>query len=39
MTHQEGELHFEFPTGAAVRRFDEQDHGMTHCMKAVDFIW
>ena len=26
------------PVGAMGRRFDGEDHGLSHCMKAVDFI-
>jgi len=35
---QEGELRFTFPAGAGVLRFDGNSHGLSHCMKAVDFI-
>ena len=36
---QEKELEFDFTTALNVIRFDdEQKHGMSHCMKAVDFL-
>jgi len=35
---QEGELRFTFPAGAGVLRLDGNSHGLSHCMKAVDFI-
>ena len=35
---QEGELRFTFPPGTEVLRFDGASHGLSHCMKAVDFI-
>lgn len=34
----EGTLQITVPTGISARRFDDVDHGLTHCMKAVDFI-
>jgi hypothetical protein len=34
----EGNLQIEFPPAARVRKFDDSDHGLSHCMKAVDFI-
>jgi len=37
-TVQEGELEFRFPKKASVLRFDGDAHGLSHCMKAVDFI-
>ena len=38
-TLKEGNLQITFPRGANVRKFDSQEsHGLTHCMKAVDFI-
>ncbi|MXY40314.1 MAG: hypothetical protein F4160_08410 [Rhodospirillaceae bacterium] len=38
-TMTEGNLRISFPQAAAVRRFDDsQAHGLSHCMKAVDFI-
>lgn len=44
MTLQEGNLLFDFSDAISVFKFDEQDknqpnfHGLSHCMKAVDFI-
>ena len=38
-TMTEGNLRISFPIAATVRKFDEsQAHGLSHCMKAVDFI-
>ena len=38
-THTEGNLRITFPGAMNVRKFDNQEsHGLTHCMKAVDFI-
>lgn len=34
----EGELEFLFEGAVSARKFDGHDHGLTHCMKAVDFI-
>lgn len=34
----EGDLEITFPDGAGARRFDDASHGLSHCMKAVDFI-
>lgn len=34
----EGELVFVFEDAVSARKFDGHDHGLTHCMKAVDFI-
>ena len=34
----EGELKFSFPATATPIRFDGATHGLSHCMKAVDFI-
>lgn len=34
----EGELEFVFEGVVRARKFDGPDHGLTHCMKAVDFI-
>jgi len=35
----EGNLRIAFPRGARVRKFDDpKSHGLSHCMKAVDFI-
>lgn len=35
---REGELEFQFPASAQVVKFDGPAHGLSHCMKAVDFI-
>lgn len=37
-TLREGELQVELPTPAQGRKFDDQTHGLSHCMKAVDWI-
>ncbi len=34
----EGDLVFAFDDGLAVRKFDGPDHGMSHFLKAVDFV-
>ena len=35
----EGNLQMTFPQDAKARKFDEPtSHGLSHCMKAVDFI-
>ncbi len=34
----EGDLRVEFRNVTGVRKFDGDDHGLSHCMKAVDFI-
>ena len=34
----EGELEFTFEGAASARKFDDADHGLSHCMKAVDFV-
>jgi hypothetical protein len=35
----EGDLQIRLPDGAVVRKFDDgKSHGLTHCMKAVDFV-
>ena len=37
-THTEGNLRITFPGAMNVRKFDRlESHGLTHCMKAVDF--
>ena len=38
ITLREGELQVELPTPAQGRKFDDQTHGLSHCMKAVDWI-
>jgi len=35
---REGNLELRLPRAASGRKFDEGAHGMSHCMKAVDFI-
>ena len=37
-TLREGELQVELPTPAQGRKFDDRTHGLSHCMKAVDWI-
>jgi len=34
----EGNLQIQIPAGVQARKFDNGNHGLTHCMKAVDFI-
>ena len=34
----EGDLRVEFRGVVEARKFDGSDHGLSHCMKAVDFI-
>ena len=35
----EDDLQIKLPAGAKARKFDDQNvHGLSHCMKAVDFI-
>lgn len=38
MTLTEGTLQFTFNDVAGGGRFDGRTHGLSHCMKAVDFI-
>ena len=38
MTLTEGTLQFTFNYAAGGRKFDGPTHGLSHCMKAVDFI-
>jgi len=35
---QEGNLEITFPSSAKARKYDGPSHGLSHCMKAVDFI-
>ncbi|MBK8230674.1 MAG: hypothetical protein IPK72_08860 [Candidatus Eisenbacteria bacterium] len=35
---QEGELEFDFAGAVSATRFDDSSHGLSHCMKAVDFV-
>ena len=37
-TFTEGNLRIVFPDKARVRKFDGPSHGLSHCMKAVDFV-
>lgn len=37
-TFTEGNLKITFPRGTKARKFDDGSHGLSHCMKAVDFI-
>ena len=37
-TLQEGELRISLPETASGRNFDDPAHGLSHCMKAVDWI-
>ncbi len=39
MICDEGDLRFDFTKAVRAKRFDDKaQHGLTHCMKAVDFI-
>ena len=38
MTICEGSITIEIPANCRARKFDGPEHGMSHCMKAVDFI-
>ena len=35
---QEGNLRFTFDGDVRAWKFDDEAHGLSHCMKAVDFI-
>ena len=35
---EESDIRIEFPAAISIRKFDEREHGLSHCMKAVDFI-
>lgn len=35
---QEGQLRISLPPSCSGRKFDDHSHGLSHCMKAVDFI-
>lgn len=37
-TLTEGNLQITFPAAVKARKFDDASHGLSHCMKAVDFI-
>lgn len=34
----EGTLQFDFSKAILARKFDDPSHGLSHCMKAVDFV-
>ena len=38
LVFRERDLEFTINNAEAARKFDSPDHGLTHCMKAVDFI-
>ena len=38
MTLTEQDFEFDFPEAISARKFDGSNHGLSHCMKAVDFI-
>jgi len=38
MIVKEGDLEFDFSDAVDTVKFDNDDHGLSHCMKAVDFI-
>ncbi len=35
---QEGDIQITVPSSISYRKFDGEEHGLSHCMKAVDFI-
>jgi len=35
---REGTLYLTLPHGVQGRKFDDRNHGLSHCMKAVDFV-
>ena len=35
---EEGSLIIEIPDAISFRKFDDPSHGLSHCMKALDFI-
>ena len=37
-TLREGELQVQLPASAQGRKFDDKAHGLSHCMKAVDWL-
>lgn len=37
-TFREGTINIAFPDAVSVRKFDDEMHGLSHCMKAVDFV-
>lgn len=38
MIFEEGNLIFDFSQALAGKKFDDDKHGLSHCMKAVDFV-
>ncbi len=38
MIVSEGDMRFDFSKALSCKKFDNNDHGLSHCMKAVDFI-
>ena len=34
----EADLQFDFTSAVSARKFDDETHGLSHCMKAVDFV-
>ena len=38
MTADEGDIRFDFSKAVSWKKFDDNNHGLSHCMKAVDFI-
>jgi hypothetical protein len=36
---EEGNLQITLPASVVARKFDDATHGLSHCMKAVDFIF
>lgn len=38
MILQEKNLQFDFSRAISAKKFDGPDHGLSHCMKAVDFV-
>jgi hypothetical protein len=38
MTAEEGDIRFDFSSAVSWKRFDGEEHGLSHCMKAVDFV-
>ena len=35
---QEGRIEISIPDNCSAEKFDGESHGLSHCMKAVDFI-
>ena len=38
MILREGHIEFDFSRANSAKRFDDVNHGLSYCMKAVDFI-